>query len=69
MDINVTQKAKSLFSYYHYDNIDAEKEFAKNHPQYSWHVNKVIWKRRKWLIFQNDASPLTVVVQNVNAER
>ena len=69
MDINVTAKAKALFSHYDYVDTQEEKNYAITHPEYSWHVNKIVWNRKKWLVFLNDASPLTIVIHDVNAER
>lgn len=70
MFINVVQKAQPLFqSYPQVESYDQAKKLAKANPLFSWHAKYITRKRKKIVIFTNDASTLTVVIADVNAKK
>jgi len=69
MFINVIQKAQPLFKDYpQVESFSAAKKMALANPIFSWHVKYLTHKRKKLVIFTNDASTLTVVIDDVNAK-
>jgi len=68
MFINVVQKAKPLFKdFSEVSSIDEAKQLALANPIFSWHVKYLSYKRKKTVIFTNDATTLTVVLHDINA--
>lgn len=69
MFINVVQKSKSLFKDFSVvdSTMDSKKQAAAN-PIFSWHVKHIAYRRKKIVIFTNDASTLTVVLYDINAK-
>lgn len=69
MFINVVEKSKSLFKDFSVvdSTMDSKKQAAAN-PIFSWHVKHIAYRRKKIVIFTNDASTLTVVLYDINAK-
>ncbi|HIY94016.1 DUF6933 domain-containing protein [Companilactobacillus sp. HBUAS56275] len=69
MFINVVQKSKLLFKDFpSVDSNEDSKNQAAANPIFSWHVKHIVHKRKKIVIFTNDASTLTIVLYDVNAQ-
>ncbi|GEO65198.1 DUF6933 domain-containing protein [Companilactobacillus nantensis] len=69
MFINVVQKAQPLFQDYpQVESYEQAKKMAIANSLFSWHVKYLTHRRKKIVIFTNDASTLTVVIDDVNAK-
>ena len=70
MFINVTKKAMPVFSALPTvaDQAKAHEEAAAA-PLWSWHANLLIHQRKKILVLVQDATGMTVVLVDVNAQR
>ncbi|MQS76097.1 DUF6933 domain-containing protein [Companilactobacillus halodurans] len=69
MFINVVQKAQSLFKDYQFrQNSDQIKNLVLGNPIFSWHVKYLNHKRKKVVVFTNDATTLSIVLYDVNAK-
>jgi len=69
MFINAVQKAQSLFKdYSQVESYPEAKQMALANPIFSWHVKYLIHRRKKVVIFTNDASTLTVILYDINAK-
>jgi len=69
MFINVVQKAQPLFKDFpEVSSKEDAKQQALANPIFSWHVKYVNYKRKKVVIFTNDATTLTIVLYDINAK-
>ncbi|MBB1100022.1 hypothetical protein H5R88_07920 [Limosilactobacillus sp. WF-MT5-A] len=68
MFINVEKKAQKLFNTYQQATSEENMAMALANPLFSWHATYYTAKRKKNMIFLNDATTMAIVLFDVNAK-
>ena len=68
MFINVEKKAQKLFNTYQQATSKEHMAMVLANPLFSWHATYYTAKRKKNLIFLNDATTMAIVLFDVNAK-
>lgn len=68
MFINVEKKAQKLFNTYQQAMSEENMAMALANPLFSWHATYYTAKRKKNMIFLNDATTMAIVLFDVNAK-
>lgn len=68
MFINVERRAQKLFNTYQQATSEENMAMALANPLFSWHATYYTAKRKKNIIFLNDATTMAIVLFDVNAK-